>query len=262
MNVIRPPLWDYSLSRFTAWAISDYHPPTADKIAVAAMVLGHQPDIILTSGDNSEAGNFAVSMAVYQDWVDRQLVYPCPGNHDQTSPWGVPDYCASYFDYFTYLNRLYYYQLSLGPLDIFFLNSWGLNPDGYASTSPMANWLAERISQSTAAWKAAIFHPTAYSSANVHGSATWMQWPVLSQLNFVISGHDHVYERNLVGSTYYFTNGMAGSPMYGFGTPLPTSQFRYNSLHGAMRLDVMPNRLTLQFINVDGVLIDSVTLIK
>lgn len=262
MSVLGPDIWDYGRSQFVAWVVGDFQPSNADKLAVAAMVSANSPDIILSHGDTSDAGNFAVSMAAYQDWVDRHLFYPAPGNHDQTTTLGIPDYCATYFAYYHYLDNQYYYQLSLGPVDIFMLHSYGLNPDGYAYTSRMAEWFTRSLAVSEAPWKIAFFHHAAYSSSTTHGSSAWMQWPQFATLDAVFSGHDHVYERNKVGDTYYFTNGMAGSDFYSFGTPLATSQFRYNQSHGAMRLEFTQNRLNMRFVNVHNVVIDEVELTK
>jgi predicted phosphodiesterase len=266
-SIIQPDIWDYSRSRFTAWVISDYHQidanTMANKTAVEQMVNGNNPDIVLTAGDNSEVGTYAFAMAPWQDWINRKLVYPVPGNHDNQTPSGVPDYLMDYFAFFPYLKNNYYYQLSLGPIDFFMLHSDGKNPDGVTATSPQGQWFSKMLSLSTATWKAAIFHHPAYSSGNVHGSSPWMQWPDFAKLDFAISGHDHVFERLKVGNTYYFVDGMAGSPNYGFLVPpLPQSQFRYNSTHGAMRVDVSQNALSLEFVDVKGVVVDRTELRK
>lgn len=263
MSRITPDIWDYSKGRLVAYVVGDFQSANADKVAVASMILAANPDVILSTGDTSDANNFAISMAAYQSYVTRGLFFPCPGNHDQTTLPGVPDYCASYFDYYTYLNRQYYYVLSLGPLDVFMLHSHGLNPDGYLSSSRQGEWLTAMLAASAADWKLALFHHAAYSSGTGHGSSIWMQWPQLRQMDAAISGHDHIYERSLVDNTYYFVNGMGGSDFYNFiSPPIAQSQFRFNSLHGAMRIEVTQNRLNMRFVDTNSNTVDQVELTK
>jgi tartrate-resistant acid phosphatase type 5 len=264
MSRITPDNWDFSRSRFVAYIVSDYQTiANTARIDVSNMVKAASPDIILSAGDTSDANNFAASMAIYQAFVDRGLFFPAPGNHDQTTAMGVPDYCQSFFQYYTYLNNQYYYVLSLGALDVFFLNSHGLNPDGYVSSSRMGTWLSAMLASSTALWKIALLHYPPFSSGNVHGSTIPMQWPQFSGMDAVFSGHDHIYERILVGDTYYFVNGMGGSNNYGFISPPVTgSQFRFNTLHGAMRLEVAQSRMNLRFIDTNSNIVDEIELTK
>ena len=76
----------------------------------------------------------------------------------------------------------------------------------------------------------------------------------------MIAGHDHTYERLLVDGFPYFVNGLGGNSIYGFGTPLPDSQVRYNSDYGAMLVQASDSALTFEFINRTGVLVDSYTI--
>lgn len=264
MSRITPDNWDYSRNRLVAYVVGDFQTVAlSDRTAVANMIIAASPDIVLSTGDTSDAGNFATSMAIYQSFVTRGLFWPCPGNHDQTTTLGVPDYCQTFFDYYTYLANQYYYVLSLGPLDVFCLNSHGLNPDGYLSSSRMGDWLAAMTAASTAQWKIALLHYPPFSSGDVHGSTPSMQWPQFEDMDAVISGHDHIYERILVGDTYYFVNGMGGSNHYGFVTPPVTgSQFRYNTLHGAMRLEVTQSRMNLRFVDTNSNIVDELELTK
>jgi hypothetical protein len=60
-----------------------------------------------------------------------------------------------------------------------------------------------------------------------------------------------------VGSIPYFVVGLGGSLKYGFGTPLPESQFRYNSDFGAMLIAADKTSMTFEFYDTAGTLIDS-----
>ena len=88
-----------------------------------------------------------------------------------------------------------------------------------------------------------------------------MQWPYAAWgASAVIAGHDHTYERLLVDGFPYFVNGLGGHSIYGFGTPLPGSQVRYNGDYGAMLVQASNSALTFEFINRTGVLVDSYTI--
>jgi len=75
----------------------------------------------------------------------------------------------------------------------------------------------------------------------------------------VFAGHDHDYERIVLNGFPYFVNGAGGASLYAFSTPVTGSQSRYNAKHGAMRVTAIPMMLKYEFINVDGVLIDTYT---
>jgi len=105
-----------------------------------------------------------------------------------------------------------------------------------------------------------MHHPP-YSSG-AHGSTDWMQWPFAEWgADAVLSGHDHLYERLEVDSLVYFTTGLGGhAAVYDFLNILPQSQFRYNEMHGAMRVQATSRWITFEFINIEGTVIDNLTL--
>jgi len=84
-----------------------------------------------------------------------------------------------------------------------------------------------------------------------------MQWPFEEWgADVVMAGHDHTYERVIIDGFPYFVNGLGGRSKYGFGSPIPGSQVRYNDKYGAMLMIANQSQLTFSFFSVDSELID------
>jgi len=80
-------------------------------------------------------------------------------------------------------------------------------------------------------------------------------------IDLVISGHDHLYERLEIDSLTYIINGLGGKSIYSTNPPITGSVIQYNEKYGATFIDVSETELILKFINVDGELIDSTKLV-
>ena len=188
--------------------------------------------------------------------------FPSLGNHDWETTAGDPPVPQPYLDYFTLpdgAGQERYYDVRLGPVHIFALDSDPREPDGVSANSVQARWLQGALAASDAPWKLVAFHHAPYSSG-LHGSTTYMRWPFAEWgADAVLAGHDHDYERLTVDGLPYFVNGLGGGSRYWFLIPWPGSQVRYNDDSGTMLIEATPDRLTFQFINRRGELIDSYT---
>lgn len=249
--------------------IGDYGEAGPAAAAVAELVRGWRPDFIATTGDN----NYPDGM---QDTIDANIgqyyhefiggyagqygagaadnrFFPSLGNHD----WHTHD-LRPYLDYFTLPGNERYYSVSWGPVDVFVVDSDRAEPDGIDAESTQANWLADALAGSTAAWQLVVLHHAPLSSGR-HGSTETLQWPFARWgVDAVIAGHDHVYERIEQDGIVYFVNGLGGhGRRYEFGTPIAGSQVRFNGEHGAMRVQATAQELRFEFITVDGRTIDS-----
>src|SRR5262249_45651606 len=88
-----------------------------------------------------------------------------------------------------------------------------------------------------------------------------LQWPFKAWgASVVVCGHDHVYERLIVGDLLYLTNGLGGRSLYEFTKPIPGSRIRYDKDYGAMKVEADEKHLSFQFITRTGDVIDSYTL--
>lgn len=271
--------------------IGDFGVDDSDEAAVATLVDDWTPDFIVTVGDNVYGSNLDFDSAVGKYYCDYladitpddsspycnggnssvNRFFPAFGNHDYSDGpiYGPADYLA-YFDLpgnalpssNTSGNELYY-DVVQGPIHLFIINSDSISRAGGAGSdeyNEQRDWLQAQLAASTSAWQIVLFHHAAYSSSSGHGSQTWMQWPFANWgADAVITGHDHTYERINLDGIVYFVNGLGGRSPYGFDSPIPGSQVRYNDEHGAMLVDADENGITFQFINVLGEVIDSYT---
>ena len=253
--------------------IGDYGQAGEDELAVAAMIEGWQVDFIVTTGDNNYPDGEAETMdenigQYYQAYIGsypgeygagsvEDRFFPSIGNHDWNRQAGYEPYLA----YFSLPGNERYYDFEQGAVHFFILNSDTNEPDGVGRSSAQAAWLQAGLADSSAAWQVVVMHHPAYSSGR-HTSTEWMQWPFVEWgADAALAGHDHLYERLEVDGLPYLTNGLGGSPsIYDYSLVLPESLMRYNEMHGAMLVEATSDWIRFDFINVQGELIDRLTL--
>jgi tartrate-resistant acid phosphatase type 5 len=252
-------------------AIGDFGYTSRSEQEVATLVDSWKPEFVITLGDNNydlgEGKTIDANIGQYYhayigDYQGKygsgatvNQFFPSLGNHDLYTGNGQP-----YFAYFTLPGNERYYDFVRGNVHFYVLNSDPLEPDGITSTSVQAQWLQQRLAQSTEIWKIVYFHHAAYSSGP-HGSTVAMQWPFRAWgASAVISGHDHHYERILTDGIPFFVNGLGGRSIYQTYTPVPNSKIRYSDDYGAMLLQASLDSLHFQFITRTNKVIDTYTL--
>jgi tartrate-resistant acid phosphatase type 5 len=254
--------------------IGDYGAGGKGEAAVAALVQGWQPDLILTTGDNNYDSGSALTIdhnigQFYHDYIAPykggygagatvNRFFPVLGNHD----W-IAKNAAPYLDYFSLPGNERYYDFIWGPVHFFALDSDDHEPDGNSQKSKQALWLKQALTAAGEPWKVVFLHHSPYSSGKQHGSDETLQWPFLAWgASIVFSGHDHLYERILLNGFPYIVNGAGGAGLYDFSdSPLTSSVVRYNQDWGAVKVDVDQNSFQLQFISEGGSLIDTFSII-
>lgn len=255
--------------------IGDYGTGLEPEAQVAALVRGWEPDLVITTGDNNypngEAGTIddhigqfyaefiSPYLGVYGEGAQTNRFFPTLGNHDwNTVVGGLPQ---PYLDYFSLPGNERYYDFVRGPVHFFAVDSDSREPDGVGLSSTQAEWLQAGLAASTAPWKIVYFHHPPFSSGQ-HGGTSWMDWPFKEWgANAVLSGHDHTYERLLIDGLPYFVDGLGGAGIYYFLFPARGSKARYNDANGAMLVTATAERITFQFFNIQGDLIDSYDLL-
>ena len=258
----------------TLAVIGDYGAAGQPEADVAALVNSWNVDYVLTTGDNNYPSGEASTIddnigQYYQQYIGSysgsygpgaatNQFYPSPGNHDWNTGTLQP-----YLDYFTLPGNERYYDVTLGPVHLFALDSDINEPDGRTATSTQANWLQTQMTGSSAPWKLVTLHHPPYSSSSVHGSNSQLQWPFAEWgATAVLAGHDHTYERIHQDGILYFVNGLGGRSIYNLGNPVPGSTVRYNLDYVAMRLEASSLCINFSFYSRTGSLIDSITLFK
>jgi hypothetical protein len=264
--------------------IGDYGTGSNNEALVATMVASWNPDFVITTGDNNYSDGAAETIdenigQFYSEFIgnytgsygsgsETNRFWPSLGNHDWRSISCDGNDCTGpYFDYFTLPNNERYYDVDLGLVHLYAIDSDSDEPDGRDITSNQAGWLETKLSTSQSCYDVVYFHHAPYSSGR-HGSKSEMQWPFPEWgADLVLAGHDHTYERLDADGFPYFVNGAGGASLYAFENlgNLPSgviSISRYNEKHGAMLITASNTQITYQFFNIDGVLIDEYTSAK
>lgn len=185
-------------------------------------------------------GQYGEGSAVNRFW-------PALGNHDWVQE-------EDYERYFTLPGNERYYDVDLGLVHLFVLDSDPREPDGISVNSVQAQWLAERLELSTAPHNFVVSHHPPYSSGDKHGSSFPMQWGFAGLgVTTVLSGHEHSYERLAVEGVDYVVNGAGGRGLYGFvDPPLAGSAARVDREFGVTRVLVAERTVIYEFWSIDG----------
>ena len=192
--------------------------PTGDphKANIATLITNWDPDAVVTGGDNYHdrtpycysyaecvAGYNSYS-AGYTDFVSSETFFPAYGNHDAWT------HSAEYTSYFSYLpsvpdpNHLYY-DVVVGNVHF-----WVLNGNVTLTGSAQQTWLAANAPDESVAWNIAVVHQAPYGTG-FYGDIASTQLPYQDYgIDFVISGHNHHYERLERNGVRYFIAGRAG----------------------------------------------------
>jgi hypothetical protein len=262
--------------------IGDYGSGNQAESDVAQMVQSWNPAFVTTVGDNNYPDGT-------QDEIDQDIgqfyhsfIYPYNGSYgsgpvdgqNQFFPslgdadWGESTSSTGDAPYLSYFSGLpsgqgdgRYYDVTIGNVELFVLDSIANEPDGTAANSVQGHWLQSELQSSTATWKIVIDHTPPYSSG-VAGNSPTLQWPFQAWgATAVISGQDHDYERLVEGGLPYFVDGEAGGDLANFpGTPEAGSQVEYDADYGAMLIDATAQAITFEFVSRTGQVIDTSTI--
>jgi tartrate-resistant acid phosphatase type 5 len=252
-------------------AVGDFGAAGPAERQVADLVKAFHPEVVITLGDNNYPTGGADTIdpnigQFYGEYIGHYAgkfgkgasdnrFFPALGNHDWYTEGAKP-----YLDYFTLPGNERYYAFSRGPVDFFALDSDPHEPDGTAPESKQAAWLKAETQKAHGAWQIVYMHHPPYSSGP-HGSTHETEWPYREWgIDLVLAGHDHTYERFVVGGLTFLVNGLGGAPEYEFKQTAPASLFRYRAKHGAQLAVATKDELRITFVNVDGVRIDEVVL--
>lgn len=246
--------------------------PAAD---VANLIKSWNPAFVVTTGDNNYPNGAASTIDAnvgqyYHSFISPYTgtygagsadgvnhFFPVLGNHDWLTAGATP-----YLNYFTLPNNERYYDVTIGNVEIFAIDSESPEPDGVAPGSVQYNWFKSEAAKSTAQFKLFVYHEAAYGSGgSVADNTTMQQWPFAAWgAAAVLAGHQHDYERLNINGLPMFVNGLGGESLDPFGTTDPNSQVRYNADYGAMLVDATSTSINFQFITRTGLVIDNYTI--
>lgn len=270
--------------------------PLAD---VSNLIKGWDVDLIVHAGDliypdggtASTDDKYETQVAQYYWWALGNYAgpygtgsrinkfFPAIGNHDYDDGPG-----ARYFSFFNLPGNERYYTIKRGPVQFFFVDSYGYGPSAtgpggnaingtgagagvgssnLSSTGPQALWLQAELAASDCPWRIVVWHHPPETSENTYYPGySVMNWP-LGQwgADVLITGHSHVYERiHRADGVLHLTVGNGGHSLRSFvATPVTGSQFRYSADYGAVKFEVGSTTLQAKAYNRAGAEIDSVT---
>lgn len=277
-----PPAWGQGQQLATAAVadvtrlavIGDFGMDNQAEADVAALVASWQPDAVLTVGDNNYPDGRAETIDAnigkyyaafihpyqgdYGPGATANRFFPALGNHDWHTTAGAPPLPQPSLDYFALPGNERYYDVVIGPVHVFVLDSDAHEPDGIESTSAQADWLRQGLANSMAPWRIVTMHHPPYSSSLAHGSTPALQWPYAAWgATAVLAGHDHTYERIVRDGIVYFVNGIGGAARYPIGSPIPGSEARFNADWGAMLIEATAETITYTLAARTGVIHDT-----
>lgn len=217
------------------------------------------PDFVLHVGDFVASGDdeaqWDVFFAIERDLLRQSPLFGVLGNHEENS--------RNYFDAFHLLHNERWYSFDYGSVHF-----TALQIDGSADYKPgsdQCTWLEEDLSRADALWKIVFFHIPPYSSGKHQGDRDVRDTltPLFVQygVDLVFSGHDHDYERIVIGDQVYIVTGGGGAPLYG-RTEYKWYTMYFASVYHFVSVTVNGGTLTAVGVELDGTQFDVFTLTK
>ncbi len=125
---------------------------------------------------------------------------------------------------------------------------------------PHLDWLDEDLSSTLAPYKVVAIHPPLFTYSN---HAPFYEWrdeivPILedNEVQLVVAGHNHCYERFVGYNGYYVTSGGGGAPLYGVDDNLDFDNMQASRIDAAKAYHfvwatVEPSGMTLEVVAGD-----------
>jgi hypothetical protein len=235
--------------------------------AKTAVLLDRISGTVFTLGDNAYLSGTPAQFAdCYAPTWGRHKArtHPAVGNHEYKT-----SHASGYFEYFGPAAGNPdegWYSYDLGAWHIVVLNSNCAQIGGCQRGSKQEKWLREDLAAHPAPCVAAMWHHPRFSSGAEHGDDLAVRdlWQALTDAGaeFVLAGHEHVYERfapqNADGGAdpehglRAFTVGTGGRELYPWGRIRPHSEVRNNKTFGVLELKLHPDSYDWEFVPVDG----------
>lgn len=235
--------------------------------AKTAVLLDGVPGTVFTLGDNANPSGTPKQFAdCYGPTWGRHKgrTHPAAGNHDYRTP-----HASGYFEYFGAAAGdpdKGWYSYELGAWHVVVLNSNCAEIGGCQRGSRQETWLREDLAAHPAPCVAAMWHNPRFSSGGEHGDDPTVHdlWQALNDAGaeFVLAGHEHVYERfapqtadgkaDPENGLRQFTVGTGGRELYAWGRTKPNSEVRDNKTFGVLELTLHPDSYDWKFLPIEG----------
>lgn len=244
--------------------VGDFGEMTTDQLRVLTYMMLWNPDIVLTTGDNAyESGTleeFQVNVfKPYGPLLAEVPMYASIGNHDMYTENAVP-YKSVFELPQANSDSEDYYSFNYDNIHFTSINS----DIDYSVGSEQYVWLENDLAESEGRWNIVFFHHPVYSSGE-HGSTGDMVDTIVPlfetyNVDLVLNGHDHNYERNRrVNGVLYLVTGGGGRALYDLVAPTEVSEVFLSEFHFT-GLTINNSELAIDAIDKRGYRFDHKTL--
>ena len=263
-------------------AFGDSSNGSVSQSQIASLIAADTFDLVAHTGDIAYSqGTYAQFetnfFPYYRAWMRQKAIFPSIGNHDDMTGSATP-----YRQLFvlprdgastTYPNNAErFYSYDYGPVHFIALDTESAFLSAARRQEQIAWLTADLQASQDAPWRVAYFHRPPYNSGVEHGSDLLVRaafGPLFEQYNvqIVISGHEHAYERsvpwrestnNARQAVTYIVTGGAGAELYQTGRSAWTAFSR--SVHHYVRAMISSTDLSLEAVDMNGAVIDRFTL--
>ena len=225
---------------------------------VAEAILAERPDFALHTGDLVGFGSQVSEWDRFFD-LERGLLasvplFPSLGNHEENS--------ARYFEAFVLPGNERWYTFEWGNARFISLQIDAIVPFG--RQSEQVRWLEATLAANAQPWVIVWFHLPpfdSYTKTDLSSAVRINLVPLFEryQVDLVISGHSHNYQRsNVNGITYLVTAG-GGAELNPLLVAGPELEVGFGGNH-FVRFQVDGTALTAQAITIDGEIVDEFSL--
>lgn len=253
---------------------------------IAALMEQEDVDFGLVAGDVDQGigDNYDnIFFKVYKDMLAKECHYTAIGNHDIIANNGADFFSAFYQPTNNPQNTEHYYTFTWGNAKFICMDS---NMD-YSPGSDQHNFLLDELRCNEHQWVFVFCHHPPWTNGwDPLYFVPFQQWyeydgeddmrtdlvPYFEQYNvdFMLNGHSHCYQRGTLNGVEYVISGGAGSPVTDsktcgvFPNNNPCAPNIQNELYinQYVRFDINGDTATYLCIDENGAVVDSVTLIK
>ncbi len=248
---------------------------------IVDQIIEQKPTFVINTGDLVSNGDNILDweqfFKINQNLMRDIPYFPVLGNHEKDSHF--------YFDFFDLPGDGRYYHFSVGDALFLMLDSEGPNfetPSYIKDENREAFWENYNIEyfKEQKAWAEhildlhddagfifAFMHKPLYSIKKSRLEGTKIRrefWGDIFERHNVqifMNGHDHHYHRAVHGGTQYITTAGGGAGLYETDAPQPET-VKYNKTEHFVTVDVGLQEATLTVIDINGEVIDTVTVPK
>jgi hypothetical protein len=265
---------------FTFLVYGDDRTDSVSHAGIVRLILHSPTDFLLNTGDLVEDGASEANWQTFFDVEDPVIrnrnLFACVGNHELTEGAGT-----SYLKYFGPTTDSHSRSPSPGERERE-REGEGEKPKLYGSfrwasarfflldametfdAGPERVWLDDELTRADTedglVWRIVVMHQSPWSSGPHGGNERALNagLPALfaaHQVDLIVGGHDHIYERGFASGLRYLISGGGGAPLYQVEQKLPSTR-KVESVHHVVELKVDRESIHLATRRLDGSLLE------